>query len=96
VRYRLAAAEVAALRNALAAALEHLRAGLEMLPLVPADERQRAEADLLASSVAMSLLVEGRGMPRSRSGAGQLPAHGTASELPYFLILYRTRRASQG
>ena len=48
VRYRLAAAEVAALRNAPAAALEHLRAGLEMLPLLPdGEERQRAEADLL-------------------------------------------------
>jgi predicted ATPase len=60
VRYRIAAAEVAALRNAPAAALEHIRAGLEMLPLLPdGEERQRAEADLLASSVAMALFVEG-------------------------------------
>ena len=55
MRYRRAAAEVVALRNAPAAALDHLRAGLEVLPLVPdREERQRAEADLLASSVAMA------------------------------------------
>ena len=69
VRYRLAAAEVAALRNAPAAALEHLRAGLEMLPLVPdGEERQRAEADLLASSVAMALPVEGLESPQAEPG----------------------------
>jgi hypothetical protein len=56
VRYRLAAAEVATLRNVPAAALEHVRAGLKMLPLVPeGTERQRADADLLASVVAMGL-----------------------------------------
>jgi DNA-binding winged helix-turn-helix (wHTH) protein/tetratricopeptide (TPR) repeat protein len=66
VRYRLAAAEVAALRNAPAAALEHLRAGLEMLPLIPdGEERQRVEADLLASSVAMALSVEGLDSPQA-------------------------------
>ena len=60
VRYRLAAAEVAALRNAPAAALEHLQTGLEMLPVLPhGPERQRAEADLRASSVAMALSIEG-------------------------------------
>jgi predicted ATPase len=60
VRYRLAAAEVATLRNAPAAALEHLRAGLEMVPLVPdGEERLRTEADLLASSAAMALSVDG-------------------------------------
>ena len=69
VRYRLAAAEVAALRNAPAAALEHLRAGLEMLPLVPdGEERQRAEADLLASSVSMALSVEGWDSPQAEPG----------------------------
>ncbi|HEX5906314.1 MAG TPA: AAA family ATPase, partial [Propionibacteriaceae bacterium] len=66
VRYRLAAAELAALRNAPAAALEHLRAGLEMLPLIPdGEERQRVEADLLASSVAMALSVEGLDSPQA-------------------------------
>jgi DNA-binding winged helix-turn-helix (wHTH) protein/tetratricopeptide (TPR) repeat protein len=66
VRYRLAAAEVAALRNAPVAALEHVRAGLAMLPLVPdGEERQRAEADLLASSVAMALSVEGLDSPQA-------------------------------
>jgi predicted ATPase len=60
VRYRLAAAEVATLRNAPAAALEHLRAGLEMVALVPdGEERLRTEADLLASSAAMALSVDG-------------------------------------
>jgi DNA-binding winged helix-turn-helix (wHTH) protein/tetratricopeptide (TPR) repeat protein len=69
VRYRLAAAEVAALRNAPAAALEHLRAGLKMLPLVSdGDERQRMEADLLASSVAMALPVEGLDSPQAEPG----------------------------
>jgi adenylate cyclase len=69
VRYRLAAAEVAALRNAPAAALEHLRAGLEMLPLLPdGEERQRAEADLLASSVNMALSVEGWDSPQAEPG----------------------------
>jgi DNA-binding winged helix-turn-helix (wHTH) protein/tetratricopeptide (TPR) repeat protein len=69
VRYRLAAAEVAALRNAPAAALEHLRAGLEMLPLVPdGDERQRAEADLLASSATMALSIEGWDSPQAEPG----------------------------
>jgi DNA-binding winged helix-turn-helix (wHTH) protein/tetratricopeptide (TPR) repeat protein len=66
LRYRLVAAEVAALRNAPAAALEHIRAGLEMLPLLPeGEERQRAEADLLASSVAMALSVEGLDSPQA-------------------------------
>ncbi|MDF2747865.1 MAG: uncharacterized protein K0S98_2152, partial [Propionibacteriaceae bacterium] len=69
VRYRLAAAEVAALRNAPAAAIVHLRAGLDMLPLVSdGDERQRAEADLLASSVAMALPVEGWDSPQAEAG----------------------------
>jgi DNA-binding winged helix-turn-helix (wHTH) protein/tetratricopeptide (TPR) repeat protein len=66
VRHRLVAAEVAALRNAPAAALEHLRSGLEMLPLVPdGEERQRVEADLLASSVAMALSVDGFDSPQA-------------------------------
>jgi DNA-binding winged helix-turn-helix (wHTH) protein/tetratricopeptide (TPR) repeat protein len=66
VRYRLASAEVAALRNAPATALEHLRSGLEMLPLVPdGAERQRAEADLLASSVAMAISVDGFDSPQA-------------------------------
>jgi hypothetical protein len=56
VRYRLAAAE----GGHPAAALEHLRAGLEMVPLVPdGEERLRTEADLLASSAAMALSVDG-------------------------------------
>jgi DNA-binding winged helix-turn-helix (wHTH) protein/tetratricopeptide (TPR) repeat protein len=69
VRYRFAAAEVAAMRNAPAAALEHLRAALEMLPRMPdSQERQRAEADLLASSAAMALSVEGWDSPGAQHG----------------------------
>ena len=93
VRYRLAAAEVAALRNAPAAALEHLRAGLQMLPLVPdGDERQRAEADLLASSVTMALSVEGWDSPQAEPAlqrARQLYAAvndtGSANRMTYWL-----------
>ncbi len=93
VRYRLAAAEVAALRNAPAAALEHLRAGLEILPLVPAgDERQRVEADLLASSVSMALSVEGWDSPQAEPGlqrARELYAAvndtGAANRITYWL-----------
>jgi len=69
VRYRFAAAEVAAVRNAPAAALEHLRAALEMLPRMPdSQERQRSEADLLASSAAMALSVEGWDSPGAQHG----------------------------
>jgi DNA-binding winged helix-turn-helix (wHTH) protein/tetratricopeptide (TPR) repeat protein len=69
VRYRLAAAEVAAMRNAPAAALEHLRAALKMLPrMADGQERQRAEADLLASSAAMALSVEGWDSPAAQHG----------------------------
>lgn len=93
VRYRLAAAEVAALRNAPAAALEHLRAGLEMLPFVPdGDNRWRAEADLLASSVAMALTVEGWDSPQAEAAlqrARELYAAandaGSANRMTYWL-----------
>jgi outer membrane PBP1 activator LpoA protein len=69
VRYRLAAAEVAALRNAPAAALDHLREGLQMQPLLAdGEERQRAEADLVASSVSMSLSLEGWDSPQAELG----------------------------
>lgn len=67
-RYRLVAAGVAALRNAPGAALEHIRQGLEMLPLVPdGEERQRTEADLLANSVAMALSVESIDYPQAET-----------------------------
>jgi DNA-binding winged helix-turn-helix (wHTH) protein/tetratricopeptide (TPR) repeat protein len=93
VRYRLAAAEIAALRNAPAAALEHLRTGLEKLALVPdAEERQRAEADLLASSVAMALSVEGWDSPQAEAAllrARELYAgvndSGSANRMTYWL-----------
>ena len=93
VRYRLAAAEVAALRNAPAAALEHLRVGLEILALVPdAEERQRAEADLLASSVAMALAVEGWDSPqaeaalqRARDLYAAVNDTGSANRMTYWL-----------
>ena len=93
VRYRLAAAEVAALRNAPAAALEHLRVGLEILALVPdAEERQRAEADLLASSVAMALAVEGWDSPqaeaalqRARELYAAVDDTGSANRMTYWL-----------
>jgi len=93
VRYRLAAAEVAALRNAPAAALDHLRAGLEVLPLVPdGEERQRAEADLLASSVAMALSVEGwdsphaePGLQRARKLYVEVNDTGAANRMTYWL-----------
>jgi DNA-binding winged helix-turn-helix (wHTH) protein/tetratricopeptide (TPR) repeat protein len=100
VRYRLAAAEVAALRNAPAAALEHLRAGLEMLPLVPDDdERDRAEADLLASSVAMALPVEGWDSPQAETGLQRarelyvaVNDTGSANRMTYWLAgLYEYR-----
>jgi tetratricopeptide (TPR) repeat protein len=69
VRYRFAAAEVAAMRNAPAAALEHLRAALEMLPRMPdSQERQHSEADLLASFAAMALSVEGWNSPGAQHG----------------------------
>jgi tetratricopeptide (TPR) repeat protein len=93
LRYRLAAAEVAALRNAPVAALEHLRAGLEMLTLVPdAEERQRTEADLLASSVAMALPVEGWDSPhaepalqRARELYAAVNDTGSANRMTYWL-----------
>jgi DNA-binding winged helix-turn-helix (wHTH) protein/tetratricopeptide (TPR) repeat protein len=93
VRYRLAAAEVAAMRSALAAALEHLRAGLEMLPRMPdSQERQRAEADLLASSAAMALSVEGwdspgaePGLLRARELYVALNDTGAANRMTYWL-----------
>jgi DNA-binding winged helix-turn-helix (wHTH) protein/tetratricopeptide (TPR) repeat protein len=93
VANRLAAAEVAALRNAPASALEHLRSGLEMLPQVAdANERQRAEADLLASSVAMILSVESwdstqaeAGIQRARELYVAVNDTGSANRMTYWL-----------
>ncbi|MFL5536730.1 MAG: AAA family ATPase [Gemmatimonadales bacterium] len=93
VRYRLAAAEVAAMRNVPAAALEHLRIGLEMLPRVAdSEERRRTEADMLASSAAMALSVEGWDSPRAEPGLQRarelyvgLNDAGAANRMTYWL-----------
>jgi DNA-binding winged helix-turn-helix (wHTH) protein/tetratricopeptide (TPR) repeat protein len=100
VRYRLDAGSVAAARSAPAAALSHLHAGLQMLPLLPdGEERLRFEADLLASSAAMTVTVEGfasvqaeQGLHRARELYLQLTDTAAANRTAYALAgLYEYR-----